>query len=140
MANVISHQGIIEKLDDSHAFVRIMQTSACVSCSIKGHCSAADSKEKVIEIPNPDGQHYIGERVEVYGEMSMGMRAVLLAFVIPFFILILSLFISMAVTDSNELLSAGVSVLLLIIYYIILSLNKKQMKRQFTFKIKSINN
>lgn len=140
MANVISHQGVIESVDGSRILVRIMQTSACISCRVKGHCSAADTKEKIIEINNYDGQYQIGDRVEVYGETSMGMRAVAMAFIIPFLILILTLFISMTVTDGNELLSVGVSFLLLIIYYIILSKNKSQLKKEFSFKIKSLNN
>ena len=30
--------------------VRIVQTSACAACSVKGHCSSADSKDKIIDI------------------------------------------------------------------------------------------
>jgi Positive regulator of sigma E activity len=140
MTNVISHRGVIERMDNSHLYVRIMQVSACASCSVKGHCSAADSKEKIIEINNFDGQYQIGETVEIYGETSMGMKAVLLAFVIPFLIIIISLFILMSVTNGNELLSTGGALLLLVIYYLILSKNKKQLKKEFSFKIKSINN
>lgn len=50
MTNIITHQGIVENISGSQVFVRIIQTSACSTCSVKGHCSSADSKEKVIEV------------------------------------------------------------------------------------------
>ncbi|NDV60629.1 SoxR reducing system RseC family protein [Bacteroides sp. 519] len=139
MVNVISHPGVVESIDGSHVFVRIVQTSACASCSIKGHCSAADNKEKIIEVTTTE-TYQVGDKVEVYGETSMGMRAVLLAFIIPFFVLVISLFGIMWGSNDNELLSVGISFLLLVIYYTILSKNKTQLKRKFLFKIKTLNN
>ncbi len=50
MANTIKHQGIVENIHGSHLSVRIVQTSACAACSVKGHCSSADSKDKIIDI------------------------------------------------------------------------------------------
>lgn len=139
MANVITHQGIVENIDDAHVFVRIVQTSACASCSVKGHCSSADSKEKVLEINTPYTSYKIGDHVTVVGETSMGMTAVLLAFFIPFLVLVISLFVFMSVLDGNELLSGLLSLGLLVPYYIVLWLNKTRLKKNFSFTIKPIN-
>ncbi|NDV65110.1 SoxR reducing system RseC family protein [Bacteroides sp. 224] len=139
MANVITHQGIVESIEGSHLFVRIVQTSACASCSVKGHCSSSESKEKIIEISSSDFAYKIGDKVIVVGETSMGMMAVFLAFIIPFFILVVSLFVCMSVTDNNELLSGLISLGLLIPYYIVLWLNKNKLKKNFSFSIKPIN-
>lgn len=139
MANVITHQGIVENIDDAHVFVRIIQASACASCSVKGHCSSADSKEKIIEITAPSSLYKIGDSVTVIGQTSMGMMAVLLAFFIPFLVLVISLFILMSVLDGNELLSGLISLGLLVPYYIILWLNKAKLKNNFSFTIKPIN-
>ena len=118
--------------------MRIIQTSACSSCSVKGHCSSADSKEKLIDIVDPLASSYqVGEPVIVVGETSMGVMAVFLAFVVPFIILILSLFIFMAVLD-DELYASIISLGLLIPYYYILWLNKTRLKQKFSFKIKPI--
>ena len=138
MANTIKHQGIVENISGSHLSVRIIQTSACSSCSVKGHCSSADSKEKLIDIVDPLASSYqVGEPVIVVGETSMGVMAVFLAFVVPFIILILSLFIFMAVLD-DELYASIISLGLLIPYYYILWLNKTRLKQKFSFKIKPI--
>ncbi|RGM44853.1 MULTISPECIES: SoxR reducing system RseC family protein [Bacteroides] len=139
MANTIRHQGIVENINGSHLQVRIIQTSACASCSVKGHCSSADTKEKLIDITDTGVYVYQpGDRVWVIGELSMGAMAVLYAFILPFFIVIFSLFIFMAIWN-DELLSALCSLVLLIPYYYILWLNKSRLKKKFSFSIKPMN-
>lgn len=135
MANIIRHRGIVENISGSCLQVRIIQTSACASCSVKGHCSSADTKEKLIDITVMDASSYqIGDRVWVIGELSMGTMAVLFAFILPFLILIISLFIFMAIWN-NELSSALCSLTLLAPYYYILWLNKSRMRKKFSFSI-----
>ena len=91
--NTIKHLGIVENIQGSHLSVRIVQTSACAACSAKGHCSSADSKDKIIDIIDTAASWKVGDKVMVVGEMSMGMMAVVLAFVLPFVLLIVSLFL-----------------------------------------------
>ena len=139
MTNTIKHQGIVENIQGSHLSVRIIQTSACAACSAKGHCSSADSKDKVIDITDTAASSYqVGEQVMIIGETSMGMMAVVLAFVIPFVLLVTSLFIFM-VWMENEVYAALSSLIILIPYYFILWLNKARLKQKFSFTIKPIN-
>ena len=139
MADIIKHQGIVENINGSHVKVRIVQTSACAACSAKGHCASVDTKEKLIDVTTGDASSYHpGDRVIVFGELSMGMMAVLLAFVIPFCVLVISLFIFMAIWN-DELRSALCSLVLLIPYYYILWLNKTRMGKKFSFSIKPID-
>lgn len=138
--NTIKHLGIVESIQGSHLSVRIVQTSACAACSAKGHCSSADSKDKIIDIIDTAASSYqVGERVMVVGEMSMGMMAVVLAFIIPFVLLIFSLFLFMSLIG-NELYAALLSLAVLVPYYFILWLNKTRLKQKFSFTIKPINN
>jgi len=139
MANTIRHQGVVEEIDGSHLRVRIIQTSACASCSIKGHCSSADTKEKLIDVSDARAASFQpGDRVWVMGELSMGMMAVLLAFVLPFFVLLISLFVFMAVWN-DELWSAIGSLALLVPYYGILWLNRARMKKKFSFTVQPMS-
>ena len=116
--NTIKHLGIVENIQGSHLSVRIVQTSACAACSAKGHCSSADSKDKIIDIIDTAASSYqVGEKVMVVGETSMGMMAVVLAFVLPFVLLIFSLFLLMAWIE-NELYAALLS---LAVLYLIIS-------------------
>ena len=116
--NTIKHLGIVENIQGSHLSVRIVQTSACAACSAKGHCSSADSKDKIIDIIDTAASSYqVGEKVMVVGETSMGMALV-----------------------ENELYAALLSLAVLIPYYFVLWLNKTRLKQQFSFTIKPINN
>ena len=137
--NTIKHLGIVENIQGSHLSVRIVQTSACAACSAKGHCTSADSKDKIIDIIDTAASWQVGDKVMVVGEMSMGMMAVVLAFVLPFVLLIFSLFLFMALMG-NELSAALLSLAVLVPYYFILWLNKTRLKQKFSFTIKPINN
>lgn len=138
--NTIKHLGIVENIQGSHLSVRIVQTSACAACSVKGHCSSADSKDKIIDIIDTAAASYqVGENVMVVGETSMGMQAVALAFIIPFVLLIFTLFLFMALIE-NELYAALLSLAVLVPYYYIVWLNKTRLKQKFSFTIKPINN
>lgn len=139
MANTIKHQGIVENINGSCLQVRIVQTSACAACSIKGHCTSADTKEKLIDVTDADPASYqVGDRVWVMGELSMGMRAVLYAFVFPFLLLVAGLFLFMALWG-DELGASLCALVLLIPYYYIIWLNRARMKRKFSFSILPMN-
>ncbi|KAA6304028.1 hypothetical protein EZS27_044329 [termite gut metagenome] len=138
MVDTIEHQGIVKNIDEAHIQVKIIQISACVSCTAKTFCSAADSKEKIIEIDRSNSDYKVGDKVIVTGKTSIGIMAVFIAFVIPFFILVVSLFVFMFVTHGNELLSASLSFLFLIPYYIILRIKRNYLKQKLLFTIKPI--
>ncbi|MCI6212396.1 SoxR reducing system RseC family protein [Bacteroides heparinolyticus] len=140
MANtIIRHQGIVENISGSHLQVRIIQTSACASCSVKGHCTSAETKEKLVDVYDVDAASYRpGDRVWVAGRLSMGAMAVLLAFILPFLVLIVSLFVLMAVRN-DELFAALGSLALLIPYYYILWLNKARIGKKFSFSVLPMN-
>lgn len=135
--NSIEHQGIVENIDGTYVQVRILQTSACASCTAKAFCSSGDSKEKIIEIDKLNDTHKVGDKVIILSDISVGMKAVFISFVIPFLILIVSLFIIMSVTDKNELLSASLSLLFLIPYYLILRMKRNYLKKELSFSIKN---
>lgn len=140
MSDIIKHQGTVENINGSYLKIRIVQTSACSSCSIKGHCNASESKEKVVDVFDIQASTYkIGQSVMIYGTTSMGMQAVILAFGVPFLVLFITLFITIKWTD-NELLSAIAAMLSLLPYYLIIYLFRNKLSKKFSFTVKPINN
>ena len=135
MADIIKHRGIVEKVDGSHIVVRIVQTSACSSCSAKGLCNASESKEKQIDVYEANPSYQIGEEVMVCGTTSMGMRAVLLAFGVPLLILVMALGVSMKLTGEDALLSSGIALVSVVPYYIGIYFCKDKLNRTFSFMI-----
>lgn len=135
MADIIKHRGIVEKIDGSHVVVRIVQTSACSACSAKGLCNASESKEKQIDVYEVNPSYRIGEEVVLCGSTSMGMRAVFLAFGVPALLLLFALFVTMRISDGDAILSAIISLLAVIPYYVVIYLMKDKMNKTFSFVI-----
>ena len=67
--------------------------SACSECHARAVCGVDESKDKVVEVKTSDAATYaVGESVEVaLANRSMGAKSVFLAYVVPFFVLLLAL-------------------------------------------------
>ena len=138
MTNNIKHLGIVENINGSHIQVRIVQSSACSACSLKGHCSVSESKEKIIDVINDENiPCKTGDEVCIIGSTSMGMKAVALAFVLPFFVLFGALIIALQCSGSEAI--AALSALgALIPYYLIIYICRKKLSKTFTFRLERI--
>jgi len=133
----IEHQGIVSKIDNHYYFVNIITQSACVSCSVKGACNVSDMKEEVIEIPRKNTPEYkVGDRVVLSMKKSLGTRAVLLGYIFPFLVMLITLIISLNLLHDEGL--AGLLALgILVPYYGFLYLFREHFKQTFVFKIGS---
>lgn len=141
MADSIKHRGTVEHIKGSHIQVRIVQTSACSSCAAKTYCRSTESKEKLIDIYDADASDFRpGQEVMVCGTASMGLRAVVWAFGVPFVVLLAALWVAYSCTGGNEVASGVVALCALIPYYIGLHLCRGRLKKNFSFTLKSINN
>jgi sigma-E factor negative regulatory protein RseC len=134
MSQKIEHSGKIIHIDEKNVQVSIIQKSACSDCHAKGACSASDMDEKIIDVTTTDTSYKVGDKVLIVGQSSMGFFAVLLAFVIPFLLILLSLFVLRLYTD-NEALSGIIALSVLIPYYLILSQFNSKLKNKFQFHI-----
>lgn len=132
----IEHPGVIEKVVGQRIFVRVESRSACGSCHARSHCSMTDLEEKVVEVESGRAEAYaIGEKVTVTLERSLGFKALLLGYVYPFLILLVSILVMMSITE-NELMSALVGVGLMFPYYAWIYLIREKLRNHFHFRIK----
>jgi sigma-E factor negative regulatory protein RseC len=115
--------------------VLITQESACSACHVKSACTAADRSEKVIDVESSEPGFKTGDHVIVYAQRALGLKAVLLVFVIPFLIILITLFILRAFSG-NEAVSGSIALATLIPYYIVLSFFNKKINAKFKFYIK----
>jgi sigma-E factor negative regulatory protein RseC len=134
--NAFSQSGIISHIDNESIYVSIQTQSACSSCHSKGVCSVTEMKEKIIEIPREQNETFkIGDHVTVLMEKSMGTKAVLLGYIIPFFLLLMSLILSMEFFQS-EIIAGILAIGLLAVYYISLYITRDKIKKKFRFSIR----
>jgi len=133
--DTIVHPGIINKIENDKIIVNIIAQSACASCHAKGMCSVSDLEEKSIEVLKKSGKNYkTGEKVNVAMESSLGTKAVMIGYVIPFLIVLISLIILTIITN-NEGFAGLISLALLIPYYFSVYFHRDKLKKTFTFKI-----
>lgn len=145
---MIKHDGIIIALNgDGTALVRIVQTSACAACKAKAMCASAESVEKEMTVMLlGDGQWAVGDTVEVMVQQKMGWKAVMLAYLLPFFVMLAVMFIGnglLAMGDGvtgllgdeakREAVLGTVALCAMAMYYLVLGLFKDKLQREFSF-------
>ena len=135
MTNILKHRGVISGISGNVLKVTITQTSACASCSVKNACHVSDKKEKCVDVLSVRKDFRIGDEVTLVAKESMGLKAVLLAFVLPFLILVTALAAVLHFYPGREAEAAILSVCCLIPYYMVLYASRKKLSRIFTFEL-----
>jgi sigma-E factor negative regulatory protein RseC len=133
----IEHTGIIRKIDGTKIQVSFSVQSACSSCHAKGVCSAAGMEDKSVDVID-SGNFVTGEKVKVILKKSLGYKALLLGYVLPFLILLFALMLFTVLLD-NELLAGIYSLFLLLPYYLILYFYRGQIRKKFSFVIQKLD-
>ena len=132
----ICREGIVRAVNGDEITVEVIVSSACSGCHAKSICIPSDRRQERIMVKNTRNEQYeIGETVELLLETSAGNKAVLIAYVLPLLVLMVLLFGCYAFTN-KELLSVGVSLLGVILYYLILKTVGKSLDRKIIFGIR----
>lgn len=132
MTNTIEHQGFIIEINNNIAHVRIEQTSACASCHVKSVCGASEKTEKIIDAHIADNTLKVGDQVTIIGQKSLGFQAIILAYILPFVVIIASLFI-VNIFTTNEVVIGTCALATLIPYFAILRLMRNKIQAKFQF-------
>ena len=145
---MIKHDGIIIALnEDGTALVRIVQTSACALCKAKAMCASAESAEKEMTVVLlGDEQWAVGNEVEVMVQQKMGWKAVVLAYLLPFFVMLAVMFVGnglLAMGDGatgllgdeakREAVLGTVALCAMAVYYLVLGMFKDKLQKEFSF-------
>ena len=132
---IISHPGIVEKVDNGRVYVKILAQSACSSCHAKGACTVADMEEKVVEVVETGNREiHAGDQVMVSMKRKTGNLAVFLGYILPFLILFITLILMILITG-KEGLSALIAAISLALYYIVIYLLRLKINSMFTFTL-----
>lgn len=132
----IVHKGVIRSITDDTILVAIATQSACGDCHAKNICGFSEVSEKIVHVPNKENQMFkIGDEVQLEMSSSLGIKAVLMAYIVPLFILITTLFISMCFT--NDLIATLLALGITAGYYLFLYKKSRKIEREFSFSIKN---
>ena len=138
---MIKHDGIIIALnEDGTALVRIVQTSACAACKAKAMCASAESAEKEMTVVLlGDEQWAVGDTVEVMVQQKMGWKAVVLAYLLPFFVMLAVMFVGNAIWAVREEILGTVALCAMALYYLVLGMFKDKLQKEFSFTARRKN-
>ena len=136
--NQVCSQAVVKEVQDTYIIAEIVVQSACAACHAKGACGVSERKQEKLKIDLPNPEIFtVGEVVSVEMKQTLGMKAVVIAYLFPFIVLALGLFVTYALTK-QELISVGVSFGLTAIYYFIISKLKDKFEKEFVFSIKKM--
>lgn len=128
---MIKHDGIVIAVNgDGTVRVRIVQTSACASCKAKAMCASAESVEKEIDAVS-DGLLAIGDEAEVLVAEKIGWKAIFLAYILPFVVLLSSVLVLNEFM--KEELAGTIALCAMGVYYIVLGFFKNKIQKGFSF-------
>lgn len=128
---MIKHDGIVIAVNgDGTVRVRIVQTSACASCKAKAMCASAESVEKEIDAVS-DGLLAIGDEAEVLVAEKIGWKAIFLAYILPFVVLLGSVLVLNEFM--KEELAGTIALCAMGVYYIVLGFFKNKIQKGFSF-------
>jgi sigma-E factor negative regulatory protein RseC len=135
----ICHQGIVKEIAENTLFVQIERHNACTGCHAKNVCSTFGQKDEIIQVftQNPETFQQ-GETVRVSMQQSLGLKAIVIAYLCPFFVLVTCLFLTYYLTN-NELLSVIVALVSTVLYYLIIKKIENRLKKRFFFFVNKIN-
>ena len=129
----IRHEGIVESIGADSVSVRILQASACSSCSARGLCRSSESKEKLVEARGHYPTLKVGDGVVLQGSVRQGLRASMLAYVVPLVLMTVTLFVGTHL--GGEAVGALAALMVLVLYYGALYLLREKLGRKFEFRI-----
>lgn len=132
----IKHSGEVIRVVGNKVYVRMIVDSACSGCHARAVCGVDESKDKVVEVVTMSANEYsVGDNVDVaLRQKSMGAISVLLAYVVPFFILTLLLVGVLAMGGSEHVAAFG-ALAGVALYYVGLWTLRDKVKNKIEFTI-----
>ena len=138
MDELIRHEGIVMCINGELAHVRIIQTSACSACKAKSMCMSAESQTKEMDALMSEPMQ-VGDKVEVEVRERLAWKAVLLAYILPFIVMLGIIVVLDFATGWSEAIVGTLSLCGIALYYIVLGFFKHKLQRQFVFTARKIN-
>ena len=132
----IKHSGEVVRIERDVVYVKMTVNSACSGCHAKAVCGVGESEDKIVEVETLQASNFnIGESVEVALQSeSMGTKAVVLTYVVPFFILAL-LLVLVGAFGHSEAMAALMALGGVVVYYFVLYLLRHRIQNRIKFII-----
>ncbi len=138
MGKLLEHKGVVSEVGEKMVEVEFVTESACSECKAKGLCGVEEGDKRFVTVWEPNAQYFVvGEEVMIGVSEVMGMKAATYAYIIPFFILLGGLLLTLQLGWSE--LAAGLSSLgVMCLYYVVLWMMRSRIEKEIVFKIRKL--
>lgn len=136
MSKIVTHKGKVIHLEGLDVRVMIERMSACAACHAKGMCTLSDKEDKIIDIKvsaDRAAKLNVGDEVVVAVSQQRGMQAVLLAYILPAILVVLSLILLLKLLPEPLAILSALAVLGG--YYYVLYLFRNKLNAKFIMSI-----
>lgn len=137
MEELIRHTGVVLNVSGGTAHIEITQTSACSACKARSMCMSSESRQKELDAIMLEPMQ-TGDQVEVEVRERLAWRAVVLAYILPFIVMIAIICMLDFLTNWSEAVVGTLSLCGIALYYLVLSVFKHRLQKQFTFTARKI--
>ena len=137
MDEMIRHEGVVLSINGDKAHVEIVQTSACSACKARSMCMSSESQQKEMDVIMLEPMK-VGDKVEVEVREKLAWKAVLLAYILPFIVMLAIIAILDFATNWSEAVIGTLSLCGIALYYIGLSVFKHRLQKQFSFTARKL--
>ena len=134
---MIRHEGVVVSINGDKAHVQIVQTSACSACKARSMCMSSESQQKEMDVILLEHVQ-VGDKVEVEVRERLAWKAVLLAYILPFIVMLAIIAILDFTTNWSEAVVGTLSLCGIALYYIGLSVFKHRLQTQFSFTARKL--
>lgn len=132
----IRHDGVVVSVKEGIAHVRILQASACAGCHARQMCQGADLKEKFMDCVMLEPMT-VGDKVEVLVAETMGWKAVVIAYIVPFVILVAGVTILYGLGYSEAVAGLG-AIAASVVYFLVVALFRSRLQKSFSFRARKL--
>ncbi len=131
----IKHTGRVVEVSHDKVIVEIQASTACDGCHAKSVCGSSNDKTRRIPVVRRGNEDFhIGDTVNVMITQSMGMKAVVIAYIIPCSILLI-LLLTLPIVMKNELACGMVALGAMAVYYLVLAFFRDRLGSGFVFTV-----
>lgn len=130
---LVRHEGVITKISGDNVTVSLKGNINCEGCKAKSACGVSETNNKEIEVYQTSMSLNLNEPVEVLLNRNLGLKAVFLAYVLPFIIMMVVLITASYFT--TEWIAGLFALVILIPYFLVVLLFKHKLKKTFQLSI-----
>lgn len=132
LTSEIRHSGFVSEVMADGVKVSLFRPEACGSCQMKSYCGGDQDERQEFEVTAKGYQ--VGDEVQLNMTTTTGLKAVLLAYVMPFAMLLLSLIIGLQL-GLSEAHAGLISLAVTAAYFGFLKFNTDVIKGHFSIQI-----